>query len=125
MNRSICSLLSACILVLPGCSCFVTSTQPVSVTATDAQADLFVDGQNIGRGTATTRLKRNESHSFMAKTADGRAGTAQIGHSFSSTGMLDVVGGIFLLVPLIGLFAPGAWDLDSTSVTIAVPPKPS
>lgn len=125
MKKSICGLVAVGIVVLPGCSCFVTTTQPVSVTATDAQADLFADGQSIGRGTATTRLKRNESHTFMAKTADGRAGTAQVGHSFSSTGMLDVVGGIFLLVPLIGLFAPGAWDLDSTSIVIAVPPKSS
>jgi hypothetical protein len=122
LKNSICCLLSVCIVLFPGCSAFVTSTQPVSVTATDAHAELFADGQSIGTGSATTRLKRNESHTFMAKTTDGRAGTAQVGHSFSTTGMLDLIGGIFLLVPLIGLLTPGAWDLDSTTIMIAVPP---
>jgi len=95
----------------------------VSVSATDQDAELFADGQQIGKGTATAVLKRNESHSFMAKTADGRAGTAQVGRSLSSTAMLDIVGGIFLLLPFLGLLAPGAWDLDSTSIFIAVPAK--
>jgi TRAP-type mannitol/chloroaromatic compound transport system permease small subunit len=41
----------------------------------------------------------------------------------STTAMLDIVGGIFFLFPFIGLFGPGAWDLDSTNVVIAVPVK--
>jgi TRAP-type mannitol/chloroaromatic compound transport system permease small subunit len=37
--------------------------------------------------------------------------------------MLDIVGGLFFLLPFIGLLAPGAWDLDVTSIVIPVPTK--
>ncbi len=102
MKTMMCVLLSLGLVLFPGCSLFRTSTQSVTVSASDPEADLFADGQPIGKGTGTVQLKRNESHSFMAKTPDGRAGTAQVGRSLSSTAMWDIVGGIFLLLPLLG-----------------------
>ena len=110
-------------LACSGCSLLRSSVQTVAVSASDSSAELFADGQHIGTGVATASLKRNESHTFMAKTSDGRAGTASLGRSMSTTAMLDIVGGIFFLFPFIGLFGPGAWDLDSTNVVIAVPVK--
>lgn len=110
-------------LASSSCSLFRTSTQTVTVTATDSSADLFADGQPIGRGVGTATLKRSESHTFMAKTSDGRAGTASVGRSLSTTAMLDIIGGLIFLIPFIGLFGPGAWDLDVTNVVIAVPQK--
>ena len=61
----------------------------------------------------------------MAKTSDNRAGTATIGTKISTTGVLDIVGGCFLLVPFLGLVAPGFWSLDTDQVAIAVPPPPT
>lgn len=121
MSRLLSLFLCFCLVVTPGCSLFRSSTQPITVSATDPMAELFADGQPIGVGTATVNLKRNESHVFTAKMADGRAGTAQVGRSLSDTAMLDIVGGILFLLPFVGLLAPGAWDLDLTTVVIAVP----
>lgn len=116
-------LLCICLIVLPSCSLFRPSTQSVVVSATDPGAQLFADGAPIGNGTATVALKRNESHTFMAKMPDGRAGASQVGRSLSTTAMLDIVGGVFFLLPFLGILAPGAWDLDTTSVVVVVPPQ--
>jgi hypothetical protein len=114
-------LIFVWLIVLPGCSCFRPSTESVTVSASDSEAEIFADGQHIGTGAGTAHLKRNESHSFMAKMKDGRAGTAQVGRSMSTTATLDIIGGIFFLIPFVGLLAPGAWDLDATSIQIAIP----
>ena len=83
-----------------------------------------MDGAPVGIGTVTQDLKRNRGHAIMAKTSDNRAGTATIGTKISTTGVLDIVGGCFLLVPFLGLVAPGFWSLDTDQVAIAVPPPP-
>lgn len=121
LTRTLLILLSVCIALTPSCSLFRAGTQSVVVSATDSGAQLFADGAPIGTGTASVSLKRNESHTFLAKMPDGRAGTAQVGRSLSSTAMLDIVGGLFLILPFLGLLAPGAWDLDTTNVVIVVP----
>jgi hypothetical protein len=123
MKKLAFNLMALAILLLPGCSCMKPSMQSVSITSSDPEAEIFADGQHVGKGVATAQLKRDETHTFMAKAPDGRAGTAQIGRSWSSTATLDVIGGVFFLVPFIGLLAPGAYDLDSTHVEVAVPIK--
>ncbi len=61
----------------------------------------------------------------MAKTSDNRAGVATIGTKISTTGVLDLVGGILILVPFLGLLSSGFWSLDTDQVAIAVPPPPT
>lgn len=111
--------------ILPGCSLFVGSTQPLTITATDPNAEISVDGQPLGNGTVTTEVKRNRSHAIMAKTADGRAGSVHVGTQISTTGVLDIVGGLLLLVPFLGAVSPGFWSIDQEQVVVAVPPPPS
>jgi len=120
MKTCLVALVSILALVSQGCSTFKSSNQAVVISATDPAADIYVDGQLVGRGTATADLKRNRSHAILARVGD-RAGTAQIGTQISATGILDIVGGFFWLVPFIGIATPGFHDLDTTAVSIAIP----
>jgi hypothetical protein len=97
--------------------------QPVSIQASDPRAELYVDGQHVGTGATTVQVKRNRSHAFMAKLGD-RTATASLGKSVSTTGVLDIVGGFFFLVPFIGVVTPGFWELDSETVMLGLPPAP-
>ena len=115
-------LLVGATLLIQSCSLFVPSMSTVAITASDPRAEIFVDGAPVGRGAVTTRVKRNESHMVMARVGD-RTGMAAIGTSISGTGVLDIVGGIFFLVPLIGIAGPGFFKLDSTTVMVHVPPQ--
>ena len=93
----------------------------VSITASDPKADIYVNGAAVGRGAATTRVKRNESFSVMARSGD-RVGVATVGTSISPVGILDIVGGIFFLIPFIGIAGPGFHTLDTNNVSVVIPP---
>ncbi|MCI0589622.1 MAG: hypothetical protein L0323_22635 [Planctomycetes bacterium] len=107
--------------VSQGCSLFVGSTQPVIITASDPSAQIIVNGQVVGTGTATVQLRRNRPHSVMAKVGD-RAAAAAIGTQISTTGILDIIGGAIFLVPFFGVLGAGFWSLDQESVVLALPP---
>ena len=102
------------------CSLGSSSTQSVSIIPSHPRAEVFVDGNYTGVGPQSVELAKDETHSVMAKCGDS-AGVATIDRNLSETGMLDLVGGFFLLIPLIGLVSPGAWELSPTSVSVPVP----
>ena len=102
---------------------FASSTQPLTVIPSESQAQVYIDGQLVGQGTVTQNVKRNRSHSVMAKV-DGRTGVAHVGSKISTTGVLDLVGGFLLLVPFIGIAGPGFKELDQDLVSVAIPPAP-
>ena len=114
-------LLALALVLTPGCSMFATSKQAVVISASDPSAEIFVNGQMVGTGTATVDLERNRSHAVLAKVGD-RAGAAQIGTKISTLGALDIIGGFLFLLPFLGIAGPGFRDLDTTMVTIAIPP---
>jgi len=115
--RIIAILLCATLLVSQsGCSLFAPAMVNV-VVASHPEAELYVDGTRIGKGTATHTVRRDSSHIVMAKLDDQTA-MVSIGTKMSSTGVLDIVGGIFFLIPLLGLLAPGAWSPDQEGITL-------
>ena len=122
-HQSTVLVLASCFM-LGSCSLFASSMQGVNVTASDPSAEIFIDGNLVGRGAASASLRRNQSHSVMARIGD-RVGTATIGTSVSATGVLDIIGGVLFLIPLIGIAGPGFWSLDQDSVTVVLPPPPS
>jgi len=121
-TRSWCSVLALCVLLIStsGCSFLVDGTQSVNITTTQAEAEIFVDGQLVGRGTARVDLAKDDSHLVVAKLG-GQSAQKPITKSISLVGVLDIAGGIFFLVPFIGIAAPGFWTLRPTQVNLTVP----
>lgn len=104
-----------------GCSFMEPATQTITILASDPAAEISVDGRPVGRGTAVVNLPRKRSHTVVAQV-DERAASATIDRRVSTIGMLDLVGGFVLLVPWIGVLAPGFWTLDPESVIVTLPP---
>ena len=75
------AMLLSLVVTLPnlGCSFLQRPTQPVSIMATDPSALIYVNGAAVGTGAATVELARDQAHEVMARTADGRVGTAEAG----------------------------------------------
>ena len=119
-RRLVACLLSLSCLFCQSCSLFVPWSQSIAITASDPDAEILVDGLPVGQGMARVDLRRNRHHSVMARNGD-RVGTRSIGHSISTTGVLDIVGGFLFLVPFIGLVGPGFWTLESESVSVVLP----
>jgi len=114
--------VAGCLAVLPGCSLFVGSMQPVTITSSDPLAEILVDGQYVGQGAVSTELRRNRSHAVMARVGD-RVGTTTIETKISTLGILDLIGGVFFLIPFIGVAGPGFLELDPPNVNVVLPPE--
>jgi len=71
-----------------------------------------------GTGTASAVVKRNENVQIMAKKPGYITSQKTIGKGLNTTGILDIVGGVLILIPLFGLLAPGAYSLDETNVNV-------
>ena len=108
------------IFFLTSCSLVVPGSQSVNILPSSPRADVYVDGNLIGKGPQSVSMKKSSSHSIMAKCG-GSAGTGVVDHSLSTTGILDIIGGFLILVPFLGLLAPGAWKLSPESISVAIP----
>ena len=115
--RALCFVL---IVAQAGCSFFAGSTQRFTAMASEPDAQIFINGQLIGVGSVETRVKKNQSVSVMAKKEGFYPATREIDTTMSSIGILDMVGGCIFLIPFIGLAAPGAHELDQSSVTLTM-----
>ncbi|MFT3785131.1 MAG: PEGA domain-containing protein [Tepidisphaeraceae bacterium] len=125
------SFLSNCLVVLlicallgqsTGCSLFQPKMQTVTITSVPPGADITVNGQDMGKAPVSIQLERNKNHSIIAALGS-RTTVRELNSKFSQTGVLDVIGTIFFLVPGLGLLSPGAWELDSTNVVMQLPQR--
>jgi len=83
------AMLLSLVVTLPnlGCSFLQRPTQPVSIMATDPSALIYVNGAAVGPGAATVELARDRAREVMARTPDGRVGTAKITTGLSKAGV--------------------------------------
>ena len=118
------ALVASLLLSLSGCSAFKSGTQPINVVVSEPDADVYINGQYMGDGQITTRVPRNENLSVMAKKEGCIPVTRNIGTTMSTTGILDLIGGCFILVPFFGLLFPGAHELDENNISLVMQRDP-
>lgn len=121
MKRPLALFLALAMVVhSTACSLAAPATQSIAIIPSHPKADIYVDGVQLGTGTVTADLSRDNSHVVMAK-CPGSSGIFTIQRELSTTGLLDIVGGVLILIPFIGLFAPGAFELSPPTVAVAIP----
>jgi len=120
MTRVICSagLVVSLALVQSGCSVFAPSTQSLSITASERDAEIYVNGHFEGTGVVNTRVVKNEDVAIMAKKKGFFPATRTIPTQMSTAGILDVIGGCIFIIPFIGLFYAGAHQLQTSNVSM-------
>jgi hypothetical protein len=106
-----------------GCSAFQPDKQAISITTNEPESVIYVDNVEVGRGSAIASVRRNTSHSIVARLED-RAISTQTTTKFSQTGWLDVAGGFLLLLPWFGLLTPGCYEQELVYITLTIPPGP-
>jgi len=104
-----------------GCSFLGTTTQTISVTASDPKAEILVNGEAVGFGRVTCELKRGKTHTFMARRGDRVGRATLVPRNRSTLGQLDFLGGCFLVIPFLGLLSPGAYEFSTSDVPIILP----
>lgn len=118
--RAVCSLfiIASLVFAQSGCSVFAPPTQSLVITASERDAEIFVNGHFEGTGEVKTRVVKNENVAIMAKKKGFFPATRTIPIEMSTAGMLDVVGGCIFIIPLIGLFYAGAHQLQTSNVNM-------
>ncbi len=111
------------IICMTGCSALASNTQQFSVTASPDTARIMINGEFAGRGTATSQVKRDSAVSVQVSADNCETMYRAVGHHMSGLGVLDIVGGVFLLVPFFGLAAAGSRNLDEESIHFTLPCK--
>ena len=101
-----------------GCSVFAGSRQTFSVTTSEPDAQIFINGDMVGVGTARTSVRRDQTVSVMAKKEGYYPASRDIGTSLGTLGILDIIGGCIWLLPFIGLASPGSHALDQNAVSL-------
>lgn len=120
LSRVTASFLAITLPATSSCSLFVKEKQPVSITTSEKDAVIYVDNAYIGQGQATINLSKGETHTITSIKGN-RFASAAINYSMSTTGILDAVGGCFLLLPALGFLSDGAWQLDATQIYLKMP----
>jgi hypothetical protein len=103
-----------------GCSAFTGSRQHFSVTTPERDAQIYINGEFVGTGTAKVTVPRNQSVSVLVKKDGCHPATREVGTKMSSTGVADIIGGCIILIPFIGLLFPGSHQLDQDNVAIVL-----
>lgn len=116
--KKIISLTLALSISVSGCSAFVPKTQTVNASCSEPDATLQVNGGQTYEGKAIVETRRDKVFSYMCYKQGYYPAQKSISYSISPTGVADFIGSMIFILPIIGIFSPGAWDLDETDVTI-------
>ncbi|NMA42270.1 MAG: hypothetical protein GX946_02700 [Oligosphaeraceae bacterium] len=117
-------LSSLLAILVTGCSIFRSPKQTVTITATPPDSVIFVNGQTV-QSPAILSMRRDEDVRIKCIKDGYYPSVHVIGHSLSTTGILDIIGLVLIILPGAGLFTAGAWSLDETSVDITLVPMPN
>lgn len=112
------SLTLAISLSVSGCSAFVPKTQTVKAACSEPDATLQINGGLTYTGRVQLETRRDKVFSYACLKPGYYPAQKTVSYSINPTGIADFIGSMIFIIPIIGIFSPGAWDLDETDVTI-------
>ncbi len=124
-------LIVAISINLSACSVLTPSKQKITITSNVPDANITVNGENMGVGNLSYSVPRNQNVSIMAVKEGYQPSFKTVSRRYNVGGILDLVvcwaGLIILTFPwcVSGIAAPGAWDLDETNILIHMVPDNS
>lgn len=118
MLRRIC--LGVAVMALGGCSYLSPSTQLLTVSTAEPDAEILIDGAVMGYGRVEVPVCRNMNHWVEARK-DTRSKRRLIRTVPSLLGILDFIGAWAAVYPALGLLAPGSRSLQVDEVTLELP----
>ncbi|TKB90401.1 MAG: PEGA domain-containing protein [Nitrospira sp.] len=119
-SRVLMILLST--IALAGCSFFGGSSQNFTVSSSPTGATVRINGQQIGVTPLQHQVPRRGELLVEVEKPGYKSQFRQTSKKLSGLGIADVVGGSVILLPLIGLVSPGAWEQDPPGMGFSLDP---
>jgi len=83
----------------------------------------MVDGERKGVTPVSARVRRNDDHLVTVELAGYYPENRHINcNRLSTLGILDIVGGALILIPVLGLISDAAWKCRITEIGIILRP---
>ncbi len=115
------SLLLVILLIFPsGCSLFSSKMQPICISSDPTGADVLLNGDYVGKTPVKQQIHRGSDVSILVKKEGYRSSVRSTHKELSRIGVLDVIGGSFIIIPFIGLASSGAWEQAPTNFSIVL-----
>ncbi len=121
-ERVLIGLIIACHMNLAGCSIFGGSSQPLLVNSDPPGANVLINGTSAGTTPLQYQVSRRGDLSLEVQKPGYTTQIRSTSRKLSSLGIVDVFGGAMFLLPLLGLFAPGAWEQDPSAFNLTLEP---
>ncbi len=118
------SVTLACVVASSGCSFLAPRTQRFEVRTSEPDARVYLNGALMGTGSRSYLVDRGQKVDVTVQKEGFYSVTRTIDRTFSVLGRLDTVGGYVLLLPLLGLLAPGAYQLEETVIDVRLRKEP-
>lgn len=123
-TRGICLIILVSFsLSQSGCSLVVPTTTKLTVNSIPDDAEIYINGKFVGKGTGSLDVKKNRTAVIMAKRTGYSPTSQSVNTRISTTGILDIIGGLVFLVPFLGFLSPGAWTLETNNISVVLAEK--
>jgi PEGA domain len=109
-------------IALSGCSFFGGSSQNFAVSSNPTGATVRINGQQIGVTPLQHQISRRGDLLVEVEKPGYKSQFRQTSRKLSGLGIADVIGGAVILLPLIGLVSPGAWEQDPSVMGFSLDP---
>ena len=125
VRRFLCRVLSLVIIVcyMTGCSLFGSRSETIGVSSDPPGAHVSASGKPMGTTPLHFEVQRGDNLLLEIQKSGYQTQYRTSSKKLSGLGTLDVVGGAFFLLPLIGLFSSAAWEHDPAEFGIILEPE--
>ncbi|BCA55095.1 hypothetical protein W02_22350 [Nitrospira sp. KM1] len=94
----------------------------IQVSSEPSDAQVLSNGKPVGQTPVSFEADRGEALLIEVKKQGYETQTRVGSKKLSQVGLLDVIGGVFFLVPLLGLLSSGAWAHDPQQYGLTLEP---
>lgn len=105
------------------CSIFAPSMQTIQVSSSPDGATVVAGGKPVGETPIQFEAHRGKDLLIEVKKLGYQGQFRTTSRTLSSIGTVDVIGAYFLLLPLLGLLASGAWKHDPETYGFVMEPE--
>jgi hypothetical protein len=114
-------LLISLLLQTTACSFFASKTQTLNVISEPSGAQVQINGSMVGVTPLQYELSRYSDASLLITKKGYEPQQRYLSKSISTVGIVDIIGGVLIIIPIIGLLAPGAWELERNNISVVLP----
>lgn len=108
---------------LAACSLSGPRMQTITISSDPEGAKVLVNTESVGTTPLRVQVRRGDDLLIEVKKPGYETAYRKSSRTLSGVGLVDLVGGAILLVPLIGLISPAAWEHEPSSFGVTLDPE--